>query len=83
MTDDNFELVLPFVDQSSSFAHGFECGQLYQQMTDGKSIEGEQISEESREQVEKICKRFLYQYDIGISVNGWCSFNAHPVGQQN
>ena len=77
--EEEYALVMPFKDQSPEFAHGFECGQLWQQMTDRKIIEGEQINAENREQVEMICKRFLYEYKIGVSVNGWCSFDATPT----
>lgn len=82
MTED-YNLVLPFKDQSPSFVYGFECGQLYEQIRKGEKIEGEQIHEENREQMEIICRRFVYKYEIGISVAGWCSFDAEPSGGQN
>lgn len=84
MTEENinedveFGLIMPFKDQSHAFAHGFECGQIWQQLSDGKTFEHEQIHAENREQVEMMCKRFLYDYEIGIAVNDWCSFNAKP-----
>jgi hypothetical protein len=81
--NDDYSLVMPFIDQSPSFALGFECGLLYQQMAEGKTIKDEIIHTENREQVEEICRRFRYEYEIGVSVSGWNSFNAKPTGERN
>ncbi len=34
--DEDFNLVLPFIDQSPEFCHGFECGQQYARMQHGR-----------------------------------------------
>jgi hypothetical protein len=81
--DGEYSLAMPFVDQSPSFAHGFECGQLWEQMKRGETIEGELINAQNREQVEKMCRRFRYEYIIGDSADGWYSFSAKPTGGQN
>jgi hypothetical protein len=83
MEHGDYSLIMPFIDESPPFAHGFECGQLWQQMTDGKTITDEMICAENREQVEIMCRRFGYSCEIGVSVNGWCSFTAKPSGGLN
>jgi hypothetical protein len=43
------ELVLAFRDQSPSFAHGFTCGRIWQQMRDRSAPFSETIPAELRE----------------------------------
>ena len=83
MNEEQYGLVMAFVDQSPPFAHGFECGQLWEQMKRGEVIDDEVIHAENREQVEKMCRRFRYEYIIGDSAPGWHSFSAKPTGGQN
>jgi len=37
MSDDGWQLVMAFPDQSPSFAHGFACGRVWEQMKSGRS----------------------------------------------
>lgn len=48
---DGYELVLAFRDQSSSFAHGFACGRIWQQMRERGAPFSETVLTELREDV--------------------------------
>ena len=39
MDENGYELVLAFPDQSPSFAHGFTCGRIWQQMQDNPAAD--------------------------------------------
>ena len=81
--DDEYSLVMPFDNQSPSFAFGFECGRLYQTMLDGKKIEFEAVHSENIKQIEILCKRFRYHFSGEEVSTGWWSINAEPTGERN
>lgn len=51
MSDSGYELVLAFRDQSPSFAHGFTCGKIWQQMRTRTAPFSETIPMELREDI--------------------------------
>ena len=75
---DGFKLLMPFINQHPAYAYGFECGRLWERMARGEKMEHESIHAENKEQIELMCLRFLYDFEIGVEVDGWCSLNAFP-----
>ena len=51
MPEAGYELVITFGDQSPSFAHGFTCGRIWQQMRTRNAPFSETIAAELREDV--------------------------------
>ena len=49
--ESGYELVLAFCDQSPSYAHGFACGRIWQQMRERRAPFSETIQAELREDV--------------------------------
>lgn len=57
-------LLMPFIDESQSFTHGFECGQIWQRVSDGESFERCLIHSCNTEQIKMICESFGVQFNI-------------------
>ena len=69
--DESYDLVLAFPDQSASFARGFTCGRIWQQMTDGRTLIEETVVADTRPTIEAMAmaKGWTEQFqDIGW---GW------------
>ena len=58
-----YELALKFIDQSSSFVHGFRLGQIEEKLNSFKSFK-DLITREEVLQVDLMCKRYLATYSI-------------------
>lgn len=57
-------LLMPFLDESESFTNGFECGQIWQRISEGETFEKQLIHTENKEQVEMICRSFGVDFGI-------------------
>jgi hypothetical protein len=57
-------LLMPFIDASESFTNGFECGQIWQRVSDGESFERCLIHSCNVEQIKMICESFGVKYSI-------------------
>lgn len=57
-------LLMPFIDESESFTNGFECGQIWQRVSEGETFEKQLIHTENRRQIEMICELFGVDYSI-------------------
>jgi hypothetical protein len=62
-------LLMPFVDESESFTNGFECGQVWQRISDGESFERCLIHKCNEKQIEMICESFGVKYLIQKSAD--------------
>ena len=60
-------LLMPFLDESESFTNGFECGQIWQRVSDGESFERCLIHTCNIEQIKLICESFGVLYKIDNS----------------
>lgn len=69
---DDIKLIMPFVDQSPSYARGFEAGGIWARLSDGKDIERIIVRIENQQQYESFAKYFkkavVYE-DSGVT--GW------------
>lgn len=80
MTDETeWNLVLAFPDQSPSFAHGFACGRIWEQMTAGRVVEG-MVPAEVRETIEAIAMSRGWIEEITPEADGWISVKLTPQG---
>lgn len=61
---DQNTLVMPFLDTSKSFTNGFECGQIWQRVSEGETFEKQLIHTENKEQIEMICRSFGVEFEI-------------------
>lgn len=56
--EQEFKPLMPFIDESESFVHGFECGQIWQKLQGGNSFVGYTIHTENSAQIQMICDHF-------------------------
>jgi hypothetical protein len=68
-----YSLVLAFPDQSPNFVHGFDCGRIWQQMSDGKLIIEATMVSEVRATVEAMAMAKGWTEDIKDIGDGWIS----------
>lgn len=71
-----FNIVMPFDDQSHSFAHGFECGQIWEKMKLTEKFESHLFHTQNKKQVENMCKRFHYTCKIETIDEYWSRLTA-------
>ena len=64
-------LLMPFLDKSESFVHGFECGKIWQLIEEGDTIERYLIHVVNIEQIELMCKTFELKCEIDIVDDTW------------
>ena len=79
MTEETrYGLVMPFLDAGDSFTHGFECGQIWQKMEHGDTIEAINVHECNEEQIMLIARHFQYKTSFAPTpfVDGWLTFSA-------
>ena len=65
------ELLMPFVDESKSFTHGFESGQIWEWAKDGKIFNNYVFHTANKSQAEKILFLHGYDYTIELIDNTW------------
>lgn len=55
-------LLMPFIDESESFTNGFECGQIWEKISQGETLEKYLCHDENEEQIKMICESFGVEY---------------------
>jgi hypothetical protein len=76
----NSTLLMPFVDESENFTNGFECGQLWEKMTNDAVFENQLIHSENKEQIILMLVHFGYEYKIVDCGDGcWCFLSGNPI----
>lgn len=73
MAEDGWSLVFKFPDQSDSFAHGFACGRLWEQMHADRDVIETMMVEETRETVEAMAMSRGWVEEITPVEGGWIS----------
>lgn len=58
----NNTLLMPFIDESESFTNGFECGQIWEKISQGERLEKYLCHNENEEQIKMICEGFGVEY---------------------
>lgn len=69
--DAGYELILAFRDQSPSFAHGFTCGRIWQQMMTRTDPFSQTIKAELREDVIALATTAGWVEEFLDLDNGW------------
>lgn len=75
--EDEYKLVMPFFDESHSFAHGIECGMIWQMMKYGEAID-RVVHKENRKQLEPICETLNYNSEFTDHDDTWIFMKAAP-----
>lgn len=70
------QLLMPFKNDSTDFAEGFQCGQIWERLNHNDVIEGLLIHRAIVPQVEMMCKRFHCEYKIEPAYEGWSILDA-------
>lgn len=74
-------LLMPFVDASENFTNGFECGQIWQRISEGEAFEKQLIHSENKKQIDMICGLFGVKYTIEQSEHlpEWSYLTVHKT----
>lgn len=72
-------LLMPFIDESPSFTNGFECGQVWQMIEEGETIERRLVHVENIEQIKLICRSFGVECGIDIADDTWCYLTVKSI----
>ena len=76
-------LLMPFIDESENFVLGFEVGQIWTKMERNEKLENYLFHFKNTKQVELMCKRFLYLYEIEIIDSTWSKINCQLSASVN
>lgn len=77
--EEGYALLMPFLDPSESFVLGFECGQLWQAMTDGKEPENYLVHTKNMPQLEMMAKKFKKALEINSQDGEWAQVSFIPL----
>jgi hypothetical protein len=72
-------LLMPFIDESESFTNGFECGQIWQMISEGDIIGRHLVHRENIEQIELICRSFGVDFGIDIADDTWAYLTVKTI----
>jgi hypothetical protein len=72
-------LLMPFLDESESFTNGFECGQIWQRVSEGETFDKQLIHTENKEQIEMICRSFGVDFGIIEYNETWAYLTVKPI----
>ncbi len=78
-----YEILMPFVDESESFTHGFECGQIWEWAKAGKIFDNYISHSTNKIQIEKILALYGYDYSIELIDNTWSTIFGTNNAQLN
>lgn len=70
------ELIMPFLDNSHSFSHGFQCGQVWELINSKYKFNNYLLHTKNIKQVEMMLKRSFYEHSITKIDKYWCYLNA-------
>ena len=68
-----YELMVPFIDESPSFVHGYECGVIAQNMRTGKAFDDFTMHRINKHQVAMLAKSYHYEVAFKDLDDTWCS----------
>ena len=77
------ELLMPFVDESKSFTHGFESGQIWEWAKNGTTFNNYVFHTVNKSQVEKILILHGYDYYIELIDNTWSTIFGSNKAELN
>lgn len=75
---ESFELVMEFLDDSPSFAHGFEMGVIWLQLKSNPESQTHIINSENSAQVVLMAEYWKRQFDLKNISDGYLELIIHP-----
>ena len=72
-------LLMPFEDESHSFTNGFECGQIWQMISEGDNLTQYLIHSVNKKQIELICRSFGVDCNITESDSEWSYLDTFSI----
>jgi hypothetical protein len=75
-------LLMPFLDESETFVLGFECGQIWQMLTDGEVFNGRLIHTQNTEQIKMICEAHGAPFSISYCDDTWSNLTVSSIGEE-
>lgn len=72
-------LLMPFLDASETFTLGFECGQYWQQISEGETFERQLIHTKNIKQIELICRTFGVECGIEVVDETWSYLTVKSI----
>jgi hypothetical protein len=67
----DYDIVMPFVDGSSSYVNGYECGAIAEKMEHGEVFESRLVHTANIEQLKMLAKRQHYTVTFDIFDQTW------------
>lgn len=61
--------IMPFIDESPEFVHGFECGKIWEVLRMGDELTNHPVHTENSAQLQMICD--YYKVECEIKVDGY------------
>lgn len=82
---EQYSIIMPFLDGSKSFCHGYECGMLWVRMAHKLPLEdGVPIHDENIEQIKLMAAHHGYTAEFTPSeVPGWTYLSIYEHGPTN
>lgn len=77
--------IVKFIDESDSFAHGFECGKIWKMLSDKQEIVDLPVYKANHAIIERMCLVFRKQavfkpiHTIEEYQKIWCSLTVEPL----
>lgn len=69
-------MLMPFIEQDPMFAHGFECGQIWERLESNYKFDNYLCHTENINQIEMMLKRFHYKFRFDRLNETWSSLFA-------
>lgn len=74
---------MPFIDESPSFVHGYECGMIAQMLKDGNSLIGYLCHTENSAQIQMICDLYNIKCNITVIDETWSELTTHGLVKED
>lgn len=75
----SYLLLSEFIDESESFALGFECGCIYQRIKEGETFEKQLIHKRNVAQIKMLCDVFYVEVFVEDIDNTWSHLTILPL----
>jgi hypothetical protein len=74
-----YNLVMPFLDESESYCNGFELGQIWERMKNGDQINTQPVHVTNKKQLVLCCEYHGYEGHFTPMDADWILFSAQHI----
>lgn len=74
-----YNLVMPFLDESESYCNGFEVGQFWERMKNGEEIASQPVHAANKKQLRLCCEYYGYESNFTEMDADWILFSAQHI----